>query len=85
MKGLADDLRLRLLEHDPTPTLKTMEEFRLSIVLSRFRKHNLRVKASKCCFGASKAPFRGHSVSEKGVHADPKKIEAVSNLAPLLI
>jgi len=55
---------------------------RLSIVLSRFQKHNLRVKASKCCFGASKVPFLGHVVSEKGVHTDPKKIEAVSNLPP---
>jgi len=27
MKGLTDDLQLRLLEHDPTPTLKSMEEF----------------------------------------------------------
>ena len=27
MKGLTDDLRLRLLEHDPTPTLKTMVDF----------------------------------------------------------
>ena len=55
---------------------------RLSIVLSRFQKHNLRVKASKCCFGASKVPFLGHVVSEKGVHTDPRKIEAVSNLPP---
>jgi len=55
---------------------------RLSIVLSRFQKHNLRVKASKCCFGASRVPFLGHVVPEKGVHTDPKKIEAVSNLPP---
>ena len=39
---------------------------RLDIVLYRFQKHNLHVKASKCYFGA---------------HRDPRNIEAVSNLS----
>lgn len=55
---------------------------RLASVLSRFRKHNLRVKASKCCFGADQVLFLGHVVSAAGVHTDPKKIKAVSELAP---
>ena len=55
---------------------------RLSAVLSRFQKHYLRVKASKCCFGVSKVPFLEHVASGKGVHTDPKTIEAVSNLPP---
>ena len=54
---------------------------RLSLVLTRFREHNLKVKASKCCFGADQVLFLGHIVSSAGVHTDPKKIAAVSDLA----
>ena len=54
---------------------------RLSLVLTRFREHNLKVKASKCCFGADQEFFLGHIVSSAGVHTDPKKIAAVSDLA----
>jgi len=41
----------------------------------------LKVKASKCCFGADQVLFLGHIVSSAGVHTDPKKIAAVSDLA----
>ena len=54
---------------------------RLALVLERFRKHNLRVKATKCTFGANKVNYLGHVVSAKGVHTDPDKIKAVSLLA----
>ena len=53
---------------------------RLTTVLSRFRTHNLRVKASKCTFAADQVLFLGHVVSSKGVHTDPAKIKAVSLL-----
>ena len=53
---------------------------RLVSVLSRFRSHNLRVKATKCTFGAASVLFLGHVVSPQGIHTDPKKIEAVSKL-----
>ena len=53
---------------------------RLRTVLSRFRTHNLRVKASKCTFAADEVLFLGHIVSSKGVHTDPAKIKAVSEL-----
>ena len=36
---------------------------RLRTVLSRFRTHNLRVKASKCTFAADEVLFLGHIVS----------------------
>ena len=55
---------------------------RLSAVLTRFPQHNLRVKASKCCFGADKVSYLGHIVSSDGVHTDPAKIKAVSQLVP---
>ena len=53
---------------------------RLTSVLNRFREHNLRVKASKCSFGADKVVYLGHTVSQEGIHTDPKKIEAIKAL-----
>ena len=53
---------------------------RLESVLDRLRSYNLRVKASKCTFGATKVVYLGHTVSAQGIHTDPKKIEAVRTL-----
>ena len=53
---------------------------RLQAVLTRFREQNLRVKASKCSFGADRVLYLGHTVSSEGIHTDPSKTEAVQNL-----
>ena len=53
---------------------------RLTSVLNRFHQHNLHVKASKCAFGADKVIYLGHTVSHKGIHTDPAKIEVIQNL-----
>ena len=50
-------------------------------VLNRFRVHNLRVKATKCHFGAKSVRLLGHVVFSKGVHTDPQKIDVVSTLS----
>ena len=55
---------------------------RLTSVLQRFRENGLRVKASKCSFGADQVIYLGHCVSSKGVHTDPSKIKAVQDLPP---
>ena len=61
---------------------KNMSEHctRLTAVLNRFRQHNLRVKASKCSFGADKVVYLGHTVSHEGIHTDPKKIKVLKDL-----
>ena len=53
---------------------------RLTSVLQRFRQHGLKVKASKCSFGADQVLYLGHTISNEGVHTDPAKLEAVQNL-----
>ena len=53
---------------------------RLSLALERFRQHNLRVKASKCTFGATSVQYLGHVVSNKSIHTDPSKVQAIFNL-----
>ena len=55
---------------------------RLQSVLQRFREHGLRVKASKCSFGADKVVYLGHSVPRTGVYTDPAKIQAVHDMPP---
>ena len=40
---------------------------RLDVVLGRFRKHNLFLKASKCSFGSKELEFVGKVVSEAGL------------------
>ena len=54
---------------------------RLVSVLNRFRVHNLRVRATKCHFGAKSVHFLRHVVSSMGIHTDPQKIDAVSTLS----
>ena len=54
---------------------------RLQTVRLRLREHNLRVKLSKCTFGARQVRYLGHLISEDGVKPDPTKIEAVQNLS----
>ena len=53
---------------------------RLEYVLQRFREHGIRIKASKCSYGADKVVYLGHSVSSTGVHTDPAKIKSVHDL-----
>ncbi|KAJ8758515.1 hypothetical protein K2173_000236 [Erythroxylum novogranatense] len=52
-------------------------EEHLRIVLQRLRERELYAKFTKCEFWLREVLFLGHIVSEKGVHVDPKKIEAV--------
>ena len=54
---------------------------RLQSVLQRFRYHNLRVKASKCSFGADRVTYLGHVVSSQGVHTDPSKTKRAEELS----
>ena len=50
---------------------------RLEAVLVRFRNAGLKLKPSKCHLFRKEVNYLGHVVSEKGIHTDPAKIEAV--------
>ena len=56
---------------------------RLDTLLSRMRKHNLRVKLSKCKIAVRKVAFLGHVVSQSGFQPDPAKIVAVLDIPRL--
>ena len=79
LSGLTYDTCLCYFDDIIIPSRSIDEQCdRLTRVLSRFRAHNLRVKASKCKFASDQVLFLGHIVSSQGVHTDPAKIQAVS-------
>ena len=50
----------------------------LKAVLSRFRKHNLKLKPKKCCMFRKEIQFLGRVVSEKGVSLTPESMKSVA-------
>lgn len=51
----------------------------LRLVLELLRKEKLYAKLSKCEFWINEVHFLGHVVSDKGIHVDPAKIEAIKD------
>jgi hypothetical protein len=48
-------------------------------VLSRMRKHNLKLQPDKCEFFRKEVSYLGHIITSEGVKPDEKKVEAVKN------
>ena len=53
----------------------------LKIVFDRLRKANLKIKLKKCEFAKRSIKYLGHIIGENGIQVNPKKIEAINNLA----
>jgi len=51
----------------------------LETVFDRFRRANLKLKASKCKLFQSRCKFVGHIVSAEGIEVDPTKVACVVN------
>lgn len=49
----------------------------LEKVFNTLQQHSLKIKESKCVFGASQVEYLGHVISEKGVAMDPEKIKCI--------
>ena len=60
---------------------KTWEEHHANLrkVMDRLRKAGLKLKPVKCKFAQIVVEYLGHIVSAKGIHADPKKLQAVKD------
>lgn len=54
----------------------------LEEVLSRLSKHGLRVNSNKCEFLKERIEFRGHEITQQGLHKSQRKVDAVLS-APL--
>ena len=53
----------------------------LELCLERARKCNLKLRPAKCELFRRKIEFLGHEISGRGIHASPKKIRAISEIA----
>ena len=46
------------------------------------RTYNMKLNPSKCAFGVTVGKFLGFMVSQKGIEVNPKKVRAITELAP---
>ncbi|KAL2243474.1 UNVERIFIED_CONTAM: hypothetical protein Sindi_0465400 [Sesamum indicum] len=44
------------------------------------RSHRMKLNPDKCTFGVSGGKFLGYMISERGIEANPEKIQAIMNL-----
>ena len=60
----------------------TLEEHmhHLKVIFGKLRQHNLRLKLKKCSLLQLETNYLGYAISEKGIKADEKKIEAIWSL-----
>ena len=63
---------------------KTQEEhdIRLDAVLKWIKKSGVTLNPEKCEFSKSSLTILGHLVDKHGVHPDPQKTDAISNMKP---
>jgi len=59
---------------------KDEHDSRLKKVLDRARQSNLVLNAEKCEYRVKEIKYLGEIISDKGVHTDPDKVEAVKNM-----
>ena len=55
---------------------------RMDVVLERYERAGLTLKASKCIFMATKIEFLGHILSRYGVEPSPSKVSAIEGIPP---
>ena len=63
---------------------KTLEEHnqRLAEVFTRIKEAGLKINPEKCEFGKKELSFLGHTVNERGVQTNKKKIEEIEKAIP---
>ncbi|KAL2240129.1 UNVERIFIED_CONTAM: Retrovirus-related Pol polyprotein from transposon [Sesamum indicum] len=52
----------------------------LSQAFSIMRSHGMKLNPDKCTFGVTGGKFLGYMISERGIEANPEKIQAIMNL-----
>jgi len=59
---------------------KEEHDARLSAVLQRIEKAGATLNKEKCLFRQTKIKFLGHIIDQDGIHPDPDKTSAISNM-----
>ncbi|CAL2278566.1 unnamed protein product [Prunus armeniaca] len=52
----------------------------LSLMFGTLKKYNMRLNPSKCAFGVSSDKFLGLMISQRGIKANPEKIQALLDM-----
>ena len=52
----------------------------LSTVFSILRKYNMRLNPTKCSFGVQSGKFLGYMITQRGIEANPKKVQAILDM-----
>ena len=53
----------------------------LKETFATFKKYQMRLNPSKCVFGVASGKFLGFMVSQRGIGANPEKVQAIINMA----
>ncbi|KAL2241158.1 UNVERIFIED_CONTAM: Retrovirus-related Pol polyprotein from transposon opus [Sesamum indicum] len=73
MEVYVDDMLVK--SHKPDEHLE-----HLKIAFAIMREHGMKLNPNKCTFGVAGGKFLGYMVNERGIEANPEKIEAILNL-----
>ena len=74
VKGISDDVLVA-----GTTREEHLETLRATF--QRAREHGQRYNLDKCHFNVSQVKYYGHVISDNGIQADPKKVEAITQMA----
>ena len=53
----------------------------LKETFATFRQYQMKLNPSKCAFGVALGNFLGFMVSQRGIEANPEKVQAIINMA----
>eukprot|EP00795_Rhopilema_esculentum_P004164 gene4164-biopygen11942 len=71
-RSISDDILIWSSSRDE------MEE-RLDTLFKALHARNLKINPKKCVFGTTKLTFAGYCLTDKGIHPDKSKVDAVNN------
>ncbi|XP_050222771.1 uncharacterized protein LOC126672864 [Mercurialis annua] len=75
MEVYVDDMIIKSIRAEDHPT-------DVKIVLETLKRYQLKLNPEKCVFGVPAGKFLGYMVSQRGIEANPDKIEAVLKMTP---
>ena len=75
MKAYVDDMLVKSKE-------ASQHTEDLSESFATLRKYRMKLNPTKCAFGVNSGKFLGFMVSQRGIEANPQKIQALQQMAP---
>ena len=54
----------------------------LTKVFGNLRKYSMKLNPNKCTFGVKSGKFLGYMITNRGIEANPEKLQAIQDLKP---